>query len=124
MSTRRIGHGSFGQGTKGHKKPGSKNYVNTRTLLQDTKRLGRVVSKAASEAVGGAVSDTAAFAMSFDAVETTPWASDSMGRVVLSGAALEEHLGGDLEAILAAQLNVATTSLQSRLRRGLKEALE
>lgn len=122
--SRRIGHGSFGRGGKGRQAAHTRNYVNTKSLIRDTIKLGKKVSKAASDAVGGAVSDTAAYAMSFDDVETTPWATDQSGHIILSGQALEERLGGDIEAILAAQMNVATSSLQQRLQKGLKEALE
>lgn len=115
---------STGRGSMRTKKPGSRNYVNTKLLRKDLLELGKTVTKTAEGAVQIATGQSTPFAMSFDSVEALPWVQGTNSKIVLSGPALEKAMGGDLESILAAQTQVATETLRAALRKGLKEALE
>lgn len=97
--------------------------VDAQQVRKDLNKLGKTVQRTAADAVRVTLRQTKAFYMSFDDVESIPYAKESDGKITVSGPGLAKA-AEDPEDLLARQTQIAAGMMQQVLTQGLKEALE
>lgn len=96
--------------------------VDAGQLKKAVRRLGTAAERSAAQAVKVAIAQSSAFYMSFDEAEAVAYDTQGSGRIVVSSSKLEN--AASIEDVLAAQAQIAATTMNTIVQNGLKEALK